>query len=316
MPGIRQNLTFQTLALLKRDDKLLRRIKLMDVGLEIKKRHDAQRVDSLGAAGFAFFPERRNDGNEKDSDSNMPSAITLSDVSNLSALTIPISPKELADSSCHYKPDTVAVTTTTEAPKIHVERSKTQDTPTVLVIRTSPTTTTFGSGSGEKTTVLPPNPRGLPDLSSSCDAVFQLPQVTESVMAEFFRRAVSVSKARFAKLFSDRMAAEAAAESGHGTDATGRRTNNTEKLRQLSLGQLKELCVDVYDELVRRNKVDSYGQTSVPVALLPVKELAEQRNQARTRLSRLNDGYFFNLIWDCYRELEQRGKGILDPLFA
>ncbi|KAK3358465.1 hypothetical protein B0T24DRAFT_685538 [Lasiosphaeria ovina] len=82
------------------------------------------------------------------------------------------------------------------------------------------------------------------------------------------------------------------------------------QMRALSREQLKNLCADAYDELVRRNKADAYGPAAVTAALVPVDELPPPRNRARGPLARLDDAAFLCLISDCYRELERRGRDV------
>ncbi|KAK0704018.1 hypothetical protein B0T26DRAFT_681632 [Lasiosphaeria miniovina] len=119
---------------------------------------------------------------------------------------------------------------------------------------------------------VPLNPPGQPQLSISCDAVFQLRQVTEPVMAEFFRRAVSVS--RFAHSFPS---------SGTVDDADvplQLGASWPEQMTALSREQLKNLCTDAYDELVRSNKADAYGPAAVTAALALVDELPPPLQQS------------------------------------
>lgn len=74
-----------------------------------------------------------------------------------------------------------------------------------------------------------------------------------------------------------------------------------EKLSTLNDGQLKELRVDVYDELCRRRQTGT-----PPPFLLPVDIYHVKRNQARENISTLPWYRFAHLVTDLVFELEKR----------
>ncbi|KAI8969295.1 hypothetical protein BDF20DRAFT_894256 [Mycotypha africana] len=79
------------------------------------------------------------------------------------------------------------------------------------------------------------------------------------------------------------------------------RVNARQKLVRLSNLQFHELAMDVYDEVVRRNKNDKY------LPFLPVKEdLHPKRNQARQKLATLPVARFQDLASDVYAEISRR----------
>lgn len=102
-----------------------------------------------------------------------------------------------------------------------------------------------------------------------------------------------------------------------GTQAGPPRPNKAkEKLLRLSPVQFHELSTDVYDELQRRQASAPPpplpGQPprpppqNVPPHLLPRPEFHEKRNQARQKLSSLQQQRFRDLATDVFTELERR----------
>ena len=82
-----------------------------------------------------------------------------------------------------------------------------------------------------------------------------------------------------------------------------------DKLLRLSPSQFHELSTDVYDELQRRQAFGPPGRPSprhVPPFLQPRNEFHEKRNQARQKLSSLQDPRFRDLSTDVFCELERR----------
>ncbi|KAI9471911.1 MAG: hypothetical protein EXX96DRAFT_489610, partial [Benjaminiella poitrasii] len=74
-----------------------------------------------------------------------------------------------------------------------------------------------------------------------------------------------------------------------------------QKLAKLSNLQFHELSMDVYDEVMRRNKNDKF------IPFLPVKEeFHPKRNQARQKLATLPLAQFQDLASDVYTELTRR----------
>jgi len=139
---------------------------------------------------------------------------------------------------------------------------------------------------------------------SSCDVVFRLPRVTNAVILQLFRHAVKVSQ-RFAN--SD-MAVAA---------TTNRQVRAIEKLQRLTDKQVKDLCVDVYDELVRRNvadkkKAEQLAGCAVTMMDPPVmiESFSDPRNRARVKLAAIDDARFLTLLADVCAELERRCQGL------
>ncbi|KAI8072205.1 uncharacterized protein B0P05DRAFT_549333 [Gilbertella persicaria] len=80
-----------------------------------------------------------------------------------------------------------------------------------------------------------------------------------------------------------------------------------QKLTRLSNLQFHELAMDVYDEVVRRNKNDKF------LPFLPVKEeFHPKRNQARQKLATLPVPRFQDLASDVYSELTRRFSSLVE----
>jgi hypothetical protein len=84
-----------------------------------------------------------------------------------------------------------------------------------------------------------------------------------------------------------------------------------DKLLRLSAVQFHELSTDVFDELQRRQAsaptpLGQPPQRPVPQYLLPRNDFHEKRNQARQKLSSLQDARFRDLLTDVFCELEKR----------
>lgn len=83
-----------------------------------------------------------------------------------------------------------------------------------------------------------------------------------------------------------------------------------DKLLRLSAIQFHELSTDVYDELLRRQAANPPPgrppRSDVPPYLLPRENFHEKRNQARQKLSSLQQGRFRDLATDVFCEHERR----------
>jgi hypothetical protein len=143
----------------------------------------------------------------------------------------------------------------------------------------------------------------------SCESVFRHPHATHAFILQLFRYATEASM-RFAN-------------SGIVSTLTGERQRTAiEKIKALKDHQMKELCVDVYDELVRRNlddkrKAEAGGRlvtTVEPPVVLDT--FSERRKQARVKLSTLGDTRFMNLLADVRGELERRCQMAKDETAA
>ncbi|EZF28965.1 hypothetical protein H109_01499 [Trichophyton interdigitale MR816] len=91
-----------------------------------------------------------------------------------------------------------------------------------------------------------------------------------------------------------------------------------DKLLRLSPVLFLELSTDVYDELLRRQAVVAASRPGpprpeVPPHLLPRQEYHKKRNQARQKLSSLQDQRFKDLATDVFCELERRFPHFAGP---
>jgi len=140
-----------------------------------------------------------------------------------------------------------------------------------------------------------------PDTAAlSADAVFKLPEVTDRVVLDFFRRALRVS--RFASRFRD--------GSSSSSSKNQASLSKQQKVQALVPRQLRELCTDLYDELVRRN-VDDLNRTqrSSQVRSAELDGFDVKRVYARGRLAGLGDEAFVGFVAVVLRELERRLQG-------
>ncbi|KAI8377282.1 hypothetical protein BD560DRAFT_367030 [Blakeslea trispora] len=85
------------------------------------------------------------------------------------------------------------------------------------------------------------------------------------------------------------------------------RVSARQKLARLSNSQFHELAMDVYDEVVRKNKNDRF------LPFLPVKEeFHPKRNQARQKLATLPIERFQDLASDVFSELARRFPSLIE----
>lgn len=94
--------------------------------------------------------------------------------------------------------------------------------------------------------------------------------------------------------------------------AEGKSNRARDKLLRLSAVQFEELSTDVYDELMRRKRVDGQRgpngvtEKNVEEFLAPMRSFHPKRNQARQKLSTLPAPRFSALATDVFFELERR----------
>ncbi|KAM5472902.1 component of the polarisome [Microsporum audouinii] len=106
---------------------------------------------------------------------------------------------------------------------------------------------------------------------------------------------------------------------GPSRDDSNLRSNKArDKLLRLSPVLFLELSTDVYDELLRRQAVVAASRPGpprpeVPPHLLPRQEYHKKRNQARQKLSSLQDQRFKDLATDVFCELERRFPHFAGP---
>jgi hypothetical protein len=120
--------------------------------------------------------------------------------------------------------------------------------------------------------------------------------VTDQVILDFFHRALRVS--RFASHFSSA-----------GTARHHPSTSQQQKLESLSSRHFRELCTDLYDELVRRNVADQNKdrrESVEQVMFFDPQGLHAKRVDARGRLASLGDEQLVKMIGLVVGELERR----------
>jgi predicted site-specific integrase-resolvase len=153
-------------------------------------------------------------------------------------------------------------------------------------------------------------PQRTPNKALSADAVFQLPDITDQIVLDFFRRVLEVS--RFATQFADGKLPM--------TGSGGRLSAPKERLEHLRPRQLREVCTDLYDELVRRNLEDqnkNRRESADKVQFVEPEGLNAKRRQARRKLLDLRDDQMVKFITLVLRELETRcGASMYDGSLA
>ncbi|KAJ4286589.1 component of the polarisome [Collariella sp. IMI 366227] len=140
----------------------------------------------------------------------------------------------------------------------------------------------------------------------SAESIFHLPEVTNKAVLDFFRRAVKVS----------RLSAQFAREDHSRYDKHG--PSQREKIKTLGGKKFRELCTDLYDELVRRNVEDQSrnddnlkrnGSVDKRVRFAVADGFDTPRVQARRRLQTLSDRQMVSFITVVMAELERRSPG-------
>ena len=142
-------------------------------------------------------------------------------------------------------------------------------------------------------------PQRAPNKTISADAVFQLPDITDQIVLDFFRRALNVS--RFAARF----------ENGKFpyTGCGGRSSEEEDKLRGLPPRQLRELCTDLYDELVRRNVEDQNKgrrESADKAQFVEPEGFNAKRRRARKKLADMENEHLVKFIALVLWELDTR----------
>jgi len=130
------------------------------------------------------------------------------------------------------------------------------------------------------------------------DRIFHLPQVSNRLKLTFLRDGARSSQ-RFTRAKLDQNAGES------------RRRRPEGKLVGLTQSQMTDLSVDVFEELLRRNQIDSNRQLEAEIGPRPEPKMStagfsDQRGQARVRLSGIDDARFMWLLSDVCVELEAR----------
>ncbi|KAL2146137.1 hypothetical protein VTI28DRAFT_4977 [Corynascus sepedonium] len=161
-----------------------------------------------------------------------------------------------------------------------------------------------GNGKDDKTAV-------AAAAALSADAIFGLPEVTDQVVLDFFDRAIRVS--RFASQFHGVNGGD------HSHTAASPSASQRQKLQGLQPRQLRELCTDLYDELVRRNVEDQMshkernknrrkdGQSpGSEIESAELEGLSAQRACAKGRMATLSNGDFARCMAAVIKELEMR----------
>lgn len=142
-------------------------------------------------------------------------------------------------------------------------------------------------------------PQCAPNKTLSADAVFQLPEITDQIVLDFFRRALNVSR------FAARFRGGRLPYTGCGS----RSTDEEDTLRGLLPGQLRELCTDLYDELVRRNVEDQNKgrrESADKAQFVEPEGFNAKRRRARRKLADMEDEHLVKFIALVLRELDTR----------
>ncbi|KAK3296518.1 uncharacterized protein B0H64DRAFT_171579 [Chaetomium fimeti] len=139
-------------------------------------------------------------------------------------------------------------------------------------------------------------PQRTPNKALSAEAVFRLPDITDKIVLDFFHRALEVS--RFAAQFAN-------GRFPH----TGPQSAETEALQNLKPRRLRELCTDLYDELVRRNVEDQNKgrrESADKVQFVEPEGFNAKRRYARKRFAAMEDRHIVTFIAPVLRELDRR----------
>ena len=295
-----ENLRSAVVEILGKDNELSREIKRLypDPGQgDTLSLLDGSRRSNFEAIGILYSVDDSDDSDDGSgpptpSSSEFPSPNTppeprlanLSDVSDLETILIPLAnPEEVLDSTDKELSWAVPQLITS-----HLE-----------VVTVSGASVDFASlrqlCDPEDTASLP-----YPDTAVSAHAVFEVGEVVDKVVLDFFRRAVNVS--RFAARLSDDIKISRLAKRGY--------HEANEKMARLTQQQFRELTTDVYDELVRRNVEDKNTRTRVygaPQVLLEHPDGCHpKRVKAREKLRGLTDGPMAHMLASVFCELERR----------
>ena len=260
----------------------------------------------------------------------MPSHITLSSISSLAHIYIPISAKDMPSSAGHYSFD--AHDEDDSDSDSDSDAGSSPATPTSTASSPSPIshhdTNTPSGGNPSLATLIASQPRNT--RVASCTTIFRRPGTTHERILHLFQHAGSVSH-RFGKAFrrhlhatahkKDLSASSSQPKSNDPPEEEGgvkttreESSRGLDKIRSLTPVQFRELSIDVYDELARKNVWDrrlldtrNYRTTAdAEPALVRDASFKWPREEARARLAGIGDDAFFVLFLDVFGELERR----------
>jgi hypothetical protein len=205
-------------------------------------------------------------------------------------------------------------------------------TPTSTASSPSPTshhnTNTPSGGNPSLATLIASQPQNTP--GTSCTTILCVPGITHEMMLHLFQHAGLVSH-RFGKAFRRHMHATAhknslsassskpksndpPKEEGGINKTKEESSRGLDKIRSLTPLQFRDLSIDVYDELVRKNVWDrrlldtrNYRTTAdAEPAVVGDASFSWRREDARARLAGIGDDAFYVLFLDVFGELERR----------
>jgi hypothetical protein len=211
---------------------------------------------------------------------------TLADISSPDDVLIPVT-----DS-----PDPTTPNPNLTTPKPAFLQSPQRDSSSLKVITVSTTGVDISPFPEDIDTSSFPQPTA--NTAVSADTVFQLAEITDEIVLDFFYRALEVS--RFAARFPTRNRTQVGSVDLEPSQR---------KLRNLSPLQIRELSTDLYDELVRRNVEDqNEGKRSIAERkrFVEPQGLDIKRLYARGKLAKLGDGQLAGFIASVLAELEWR----------
>ncbi|KAL2126004.1 hypothetical protein VTI74DRAFT_1974 [Chaetomium olivicolor] len=234
---------------------------------------------------------------------------TLADYSNLKTILIPITqvvsngqPDAPEPTPSSNNRISATVTETPEPPTPQRSPTPTPCSPArlkVITITTSGVDIAPLPQDIERLSLVQPTPDAAQGVSA--DTIFQLPEVTNQAILDFFRRAVKVS--RLSRYFVN----------GNLSECDKHGPSQREKIKELGPKKFRELCTDLYDELVRRN-VEDRNRNSDLMGRGPERRVRfdehgrfeGQRVHARRRLQGLSDRQMVSFITVVMAELERR----------
>ncbi|KAK4244028.1 hypothetical protein C7999DRAFT_35619 [Corynascus novoguineensis] len=155
----------------------------------------------------------------------------------------------------------------------------------------------------------------------SANAIFGLPEVTDQVVLDFFDRAIRVSR------FASRFHGVNGGDQSH--TAASPSASQRQKLQGLRPRQLRELCTDLYDELVRRNVEDQMSHKGRnksktkdgrspggELESAKLEGLSAERACAKGRMVAMTDDDFARCMAAVIEELEMRCQVHASSQFA
>jgi hypothetical protein len=211
---------------------------------------------------------------------------TLADISRPDDGLIPVA----------ESPDPTTPNPNLATPNLACPQSPQRDSSSLKVITVSTTGVDISPFPEDLNT--PSLPQPTANTALSADTVFQLPEITDEIVLDFFYRALEVS--RFAARFPTRNRTQVGSVDLQPSQ---------QKLRNLSPRQIRELSTDLYDELVRRNVEDqNKGKRSIAERkrFIEPQMLDIKRLYARGKLAKMGDGQLAGFIAVVLAELESR----------